>query len=484
MIKRHISAALGVRTMRIASVVIIACVYFAGSSSLALSAPVVVRDAQQQLRVVVVQGTVYGTIDGKRLAIGGASVELQDPNKDAQHRTVASVVTDATGRYAITNPSAGSGYYDVPAGSYALVGSYRMSRVSDGTVAVSVNKTLTRNIDLGTVVRKGGAAPPNPSVAFFVTDRLPNAGANTVDTLFQNGRLIDPCTTSLDCMMNYGMAAPNGPFLVPQKLSNVADLVAQIHQRFPSATSVLVFVHGFNQDFADPFDIGATWLASFDPAEPVIIYSWASNHKVQKYFDDETNTTWGQDHFRDFMLALMKDPDAPKTVNLFAHSMGNRLALGFLDYLASAKPQLTSQIGQAIFAAPDVDSATFFEAIPRVATIAQGLTMYGSDHDNALRLSRGLHGHCRAGLVGCDYAVPNVANFNAIDASMFHCDLLGHGYWLSSDTLHADIVAVLRSGVMTGVTLRPNLKAGSLPSSYVFDSTAPGDTSCQAQATD
>ena len=174
MIKRRIFAATAVGIMRIASVVIITCAYFAGSLSPALSAPVVVRDVQQQLRAVVVQGTVYGTIDGKHQAIGGASVELEDPIKDAQHRTVASVVTDATGRYAITNPGAGSGYYDVPAGSYALVGSYRISRMSDGTVEVSVNQTLTRNIDLGTVVRKGGAAPPNPSVAFFVTDRLSN----------------------------------------------------------------------------------------------------------------------------------------------------------------------------------------------------------------------------------------------------------------------------------------------------------------------
>jgi len=449
----------------------------------AYAAPVVVRDALQQLRDVVVQGTVYGTIDGKREPIRGASVELQDPHKDAEHRTVASVVTDAMGRYAISNPSAGSGYYDVPAGLYELVGTYRANRSSAGTIEISFSQTFTRNIDFGAIMRRGGAAPPNPSVAFFVTDRLPNVGSNSIDTLFQNARLIDPCAPGPNCMMSYGLATTNGPFLVPQRLSSVADIVSQIRQRFPSATSVLVFIHGYNQDFADPFDIGATWLASFDPTEPVIVYSWASNHEVQKYIDDETNNSWGQDHFRDFMLSLMSDPRSPKIVNVFAHSMGNRLALGFLDYLASAKPQTTSSIGQAIFAAPDVDSATFFEAIPRIATVAQGLTMYGSDHDNALRLSRDLHGHCRAGLVGCDYAVPDVANFNAIDASMFHCDLLGHGYWLSSNTLHDDIVAVLETGVMKGGALRPNLRAGPSPSSYIFDSAAPGDTSCEAEAT-
>jgi len=470
--------------MRILNAALLAAALLGVSSAPASSAPVVVRDALQQLRAVVLQGTVSGTIEGSSQTIQGASVELVDARKDPQHRIIASVVTDATGHYAITNPPAGSGFYDVPAGSYQLVSTYRANRTTVGVVELSVTQTTTKNIHLGAVVRKGGAAPPNPAAAFFVTDRLPNAGATTVDSLFQNGRLIDPCSNGPACMMSYGMAVPNGPFLVPQRLTSVSDLSTQIHQRFPSATSVLVFVHGYNQDFADPFDIGATWLASFDPTEPVIVYSWTSNHELQKYFDDETNSAWGQDHFRDFMLAIMSDPNIPKTINLFAHSMGNRLALGFLDYLASAKPQVSSVIGQAIFAAPDVDSATFFEAVPRIAAAARGLTMYGSDHDNALRASRALHGHCRAGLVGCDYAVPAVANFNAVDTSMFHCDFLGHGYWLSSDTLRADIVAVLKNGVMASGSFRPNLKAGPLSSSYVFDSTVPGDTSCQAQATD
>jgi Alpha/beta hydrolase of unknown function (DUF900) len=108
--------------------------------------------------------------------------------------------------------------------------------------------------------------------------------------------------------------------------------------------------------------------------------------------------------------------------------------------------------------------------------------MYGSSHDNALRLSRDLHGHCRAGLVNCDYAIPSVSNFNAIDASIFHCDLLGHGYWVASDTLHVDFAALLMHGVMMGGELRPNIRSSGRPSSYVFENVPSGDHSCQAQA--
>ncbi len=459
----------------------------AALSDVANAAPLTVRDATAQLRDVVVQGTVYAQIGGRRSALPGASVELEQPNADAQHRVAASVVTDSAGHFAITNPSKkeGATYYDVSPGTYNLFVSYRTKRVAFGTIAASPDRSITKNPDLGVVTKSGGAAPPTPSPVFYVTDRTRDPNGTGIQ-IFENTRLIDPCNGGVACMMSYGKAVPSGPFLSPSPAPDVANLVSAIRStpRYASAQTVLVFVHGYNNDFAGPLEIGATWLSSLDPADPVIVYSWPSNHQLPKYIDDETNNTWDQVHFRDFMLALMADPSAPKTVNIFAHSMGNRIALSFLDFLASAKPSLSSHIGQVIFAAPDVDSATFFEAVPRIAAVAQGLTMYGSNHDNALRGSRFLHGHCRAGLVGCDYAVPDVSNFNAIDASMFHCDFLGHGYWLSSDTLRADIATVLKSGVMAGGTVRPNIKAGTVRSSYVFDAAFPSDRSCQAEAAD
>jgi pimeloyl-ACP methyl ester carboxylesterase len=441
-------------------------------------------------RIVAVQGVVFGTIEGQRQPLKGASVELEKPSGLPSQRIVAAVVTDAGGRYAITNPAPNDPshpLYDVPPGSYELFASYFTKRVAMGALIISAGETVTKNLEMESIARAGGAAPPPPSVAFFATDRIEIPGSKTIQTMFENTRLIDPCTPSPACDMTYGIVPINGPFFeAPVKAADVSAFVAMIQDTlaYARASSILVFVHGYNNDFFSPFQMGATWLASFDPAEPVIVYSWPSNHVTAKYLDDETNNTWDQDHFRDFMLALMNDRNAPKMVNILAHSMGNRLAVSFLDYLASARPATISHVGQVIFAAPDVDSATFFEAVPQMAMVADGLTMYGSSHDNALRLSREVHGHCRAGLVNCDYAVPRVSNFNAIDASIFHCDLLGHGYWASSDTMRADIAAVLKNGVMQGAILRPNLSAGEVPSSYVFTSIPSGDRSCQAQALD
>ena len=418
-------------------------------------------------------------------SVAGASVDIEDASRDIPHRVVASVVTDEQGRYAITNPETPQGaVYDVPSGRYDLFGAYRKTRVDAGPVALTTSVTTTRNIELGEVVRAGGAAPPPPAITFYATDRVPAPGATDIGSMFENTRLIDPCSPAPNCLMNYGTAVPAGPvFGPPSPASAVVDLVSAISMRYPGAPSVLVYIHGYNSDFQDPFLLGATWVASIGAGGPVIVYSWPSNHATLKYFDDETNNIWAQDHFRDFLIALLTAPGAPHTVNILAHSMGNRLAVFALDYLANSRLSTTGTIGQVVFAAPDVDSATFFEEVPKMSTVAQGLTLYGSDHDEALRTSRELHGHCRAGLVGCDFAVPPTPNFNAIDASIFHCDFLGHGYWSTSTTMRADIAAVLAHGVNTSGQVRPHLAPEPTVGIYTFTGLDVDDDACQSAAT-
>jgi hypothetical protein len=113
---------------------------------------------------------------------------------------------------------------------------------------------------------------------------------------------------------------------------------------------------------------------------------------------------------------------------------------------------------------------------------AQGMTVYGSHHDEVLQLSRELHGHCRAGLVGCDDGVPLPAKVNAIDASFFRCDLLGHGYWSASTTMLADIAAAMKGGtIVPGGAARAHLTPAGAPGRFQFSSAAPGDSGCAAE---
>jgi hypothetical protein len=430
--------------------------------------------------VIVLTGKVRGLVNGRSIPLSGAAVELRDGA--GVHATVASVISDSNGIYAFTNPDASTGQAaDIPSGHYTLYAAYRAPERQVATVNLRADRTSRRDIALGKLERAGGAAPPAPRPEFYVTDREAQPNVGDISKQFLNKRINDPCGVPADCMMHYGMVAPLGPILTDpgsnKSASSVDGLLAMLQAQYPAPKSTLIFIHGYNNNFFDPYITAATWLASYDPAMPVILYSWPSNHATAKYVDDETNNTWSMGHFRDFLVALLNDPQSPPTINILSHSMGNRLTIAALEYIASAHLQTRNHIGQVIFAAPDVDSGTFYEDIPKIAAIAAGVTIYGSTHDQALRLSRQLHGHCRAGLVGCEFDVPNLPNVNGIDASLFHCDFLGHGYWSASSTMQADIVALLARGVNTPSQVRPNLTASGA-SMYYFSTAAPDDTAC------
>ncbi len=397
---------------------------------------------------------------------------------------VANTLSGADGTYRFSDAAPDSGVpATIAAGTYSLEAQYRTSIHPAGTVALRAGRTQRRDIELPLLALLGGAAPPRPRTTFFATDRVANPGGTTVDNAFGNDRPIQPCSGPSACMhLAFARVAAVGPPSL-QALTVTPDMtafVAAMRAEYPTADTAIIFVHGFNNDFHDPAVLTASVVAALAPSAVPIDYSWPSKHVTARYIDDESSNQWATDHFRDFLVALLSAPNAPKTVHIMAHSMGNRVAVSVLQYLHNAKPALTGHIGQAVFAAPDVDAATFWEAVPEMATVAQGVTVYSSAHDEALQLSRQLHGHCRAGLTGCNDTVALPPNANAIDASFFHCDILGHGYWAASATIVADITQTMKDGVMAGATLRPNLQnLGS--NKYRFASAGAGGSGCAAE---
>ena len=428
-------------------------------------------------RVVVLDGRVTGS--------DAAPVPRADVRLVQNGTVVVNTLSDVQGRYRFTNASRDSDIPPlVPPGTYALEAQYRGTTREAGTVVIPADATMHRDIALGAIVRKGGASIP-PHTTMIVTDRVVGAAPTTLGSAFTNERPVIACEPAPACALHLGIVRTTGPILGGvETASDMNAFMVLMRAAYPSATSVTIFVHGFNNDFEGPVRLAASSVASVEPQAIPIAYSWPSKHVTAKYIDDETNNAWAAEHFRDFLVDLLQRPDGPKTVNIVAHSMGNRLVFSALQFLAHAKPPLNGRIGQVVFAAPDVDAATFWEAIPSMAAVAQGLTVYGSHHDEALQLSRELHGHCRAGLVDCDDAVPLPQNVNAIDASFFRCDFIGHGYWAASTTMLADIAAVMSGGTTApGNAVRPHLTSASASGRFRFSSAASDDSACAAEPT-
>lgn len=222
-----------------------------------------------------------------------------------------------------------------------------------------------------------------------------------------------------------------------------ASIVASLNECDLSERQALVYLHGYNVDF-DEAAIRAAQIG-YDLKFPGVMafYSWPSAGTAHSYPADEATIEANERFIADFLSAFLARIGAER-VHLIAHSMGNR---GLLRALLHLSRRLSSQaevpFGQVILAAPDIDRDVFVSLADVYSRFAQRTTLYASECDAAVRLSRGLHKYDRVGLI------PPVTIVNGIDTVKVPrfevLDLLGHGYYAEAEGLLYDIADLLTS---------------------------------------
>jgi esterase/lipase superfamily enzyme len=210
-----------------------------------------------------------------------------------------------------------------------------------------------------------------------------------------------------------------------------------------SEGDLLVFVHGFNVTFEDA--VRRTAQMAHDlrfPGVPVT-YSWPSRGaaKPLDYTADEATVEWTEPHLKQFLKDLRARAGSGR-IHLIAHSMGNRALTKVLRSIAAESPPVV--FNQVILAAPDIDAEVFEHDIaPAMLKAAQRVTLYASSDDEALAVSKTVHGYPRAGQSGAQLTL--VRGVDTIDASGIDTSLLGHSYF--ANQLVEDIFALLRNGL-------------------------------------
>lgn len=206
---------------------------------------------------------------------------------------------------------------------------------------------------------------------------------------------------------------------------------------------LLVFVHGFNVTFEDA--VRRTAQIAHDvrfPGVP-ITYSWPSqgSAKPLDYTADEATIEWTEPHLKQFLKDLRARAGSGR-IHLIAHSMGNRALTKVLRNMAAESPPVV--FNQVILAAPDIDAEVFERDIaPAMLKAAQRVTLYASSDDEALVVSKTVHGYPRAGQSGAQLIV--VPGLDTVDASGIDTSLLGHSYF--ANQLVEDLFALLRNGL-------------------------------------
>jgi esterase/lipase superfamily enzyme len=125
--------------------------------------------------------------------------------------------------------------------------------------------------------------------------------------------------------------------------------------------------------------------------------------------------------------------------------MGGRILTHVLERISRLTlPSEAARLRQIIFAAPDIDAETFKKAAIQFHSRSERCTLYASSNDEALSISKALHGYARAGDAGEHIVV--MQGLDTLDASAMDTSLLGHSYYGNKRSILADISDLLRYG--------------------------------------
>ena len=164
------------------------------------------------------------------------------------------------------------------------------------------------------------------------------------------------------------------------------DLAAALRAKPRGDRDAIIFVHGFNNTFAE----GLYRLAQLShdlqlPGVPVH-YSWPSRGAALAYVADRDSALFA----RDGLEQLIRETKAAGAENviLVAHSMGSALLMEALRQMAIRGDTSTlGSIGGVILISPDLDVDVFRMQARTVGALPQPFVIFGSDRDKLLNIS-------------------------------------------------------------------------------------------------
>ncbi len=217
-----------------------------------------------------------------------------------------------------------------------------------------------------------------------------------------------------------------------------AEMQAQIAET--GKPEAFVFVHGFNVPFHEAAQRTAQMAYDMNFDGLPILYSWPSRSSVLAYIADTAVVNLSGRRLSRFLEDVVAKSGAER-IHLIAHSMGNRALADALELFALRHDGDQPAFDQVLFTAPDLDAGLFSEMMETIRVTARRITLYASNKDWALAVSRRLHGDSpRAGQGGRD--ILHVADVDSIDMTEIGEDMLKHSYYANNPSALTDILSL------------------------------------------
>lgn len=245
----------------------------------------------------------------------------------------------------------------------------------------------------------------------------------------------------------------------------IADEIAQTGNR-----SLLVYVHGFNNDFEDSLTTLANmWHFAGRESVPVS-FTWPAGNGIGPlgYFRDRDAGVFSVHHTKEFLRMLAEMPEVD-SIDIIAHSRGTDVVTTALRELmieargAGIHPKTMLKTGTFIMAAPDLDVDIVRQRLQaeRFSEAFEQINLYINPNDGALRLSAYLTQSVRLGALRNEDFIDGELELLRKEGLVHFIRVenvrggFGHAYFRDNPAVLSDVVLALRTRAFPGGTLRP-----------------------------
>src|SRR5262245_47381753 len=165
------------------------------------------------------------------------------------------------------------------------------------------------------------------------------------------------------------------------------DAVAPLARPSQKRHNVLIFVHGFNNNFQESLYRLAQISADGRITDIPILFAWPSQAGVAAYAADKDAAAYSRDHLIELLTMVTSSPQVGN-VMVVAHSMGGMLTAEALRELRiQGRDRVIARLSRVVLAAPDIDVDVFRAQVQAIGPLKPPLLVLVSKDDAALRLS-------------------------------------------------------------------------------------------------
>lgn len=205
-----------------------------------------------------------------------------------------------------------------------------------------------------------------------------------------------------------------------------ADLGRSIQSR-PSKNEVVVFIHGYNNNFAESLYRLAQISTDMEFRGTPVLYAWPTTEHSIEYLHDRDSALFARDGLQTLLEQLARS--GAKRLILVAHSIGANLLMETLRQMSIGGDKAMSRIiNGVVLISPDIDQNLFQLQLSRLNPVPDPLIVFSTENDRALKLMSFLTGRqsrlgqitSSAGLGKYGVQVINLSNFDDGDGLLNH----------------------------------------------------------------